>query len=70
VHLNTGFAHTSWSGEVRAVLIEDRVAVVRRWLTHKRYWAWVVLDELDFTYMPRIRMGRLPAAVRKNGLQP
>jgi hypothetical protein len=46
---DTGFADTSWSGEVRAV-VDDEVAIVRRWLRHKQWHRYEVLDRLDFKF--------------------
>lgn len=43
--LDTGYAHSSWSGEVRAVVDED-FAVIKRWRKHKGRHTYEVLDRL------------------------
>lgn len=45
VHLDTGHPHNSWSGEVRAV-VDDDYAVIKRWLKHKRWHHYEILERL------------------------
>lgn len=69
VHYNSGWAHTSWSGEVRAV-VDDTVAIVREWWKHKRYYHWRVVHRIEVMVWnerkheaPNFRYGGLPRGV-------
>ena len=52
IHFDTGHAHNSWSGEVRAV-VDDDYAVVKRWRPHKGWHTYEVLDRLMVEGMNR-----------------
>lgn len=41
--LDTGFASSSWSAEVRAI-VDERVAIVKRWRKHKGWHTYEVLE--------------------------
>lgn len=43
---DTGHLHNSWSAEVRAI-VDDDVAVLRRWRKHKGWHTYELLEKLD-----------------------
>jgi hypothetical protein len=46
IHLDTGWAHNSWSGEARAV-VDGEVAIIKRWMKHKGYHRYFILDRIE-----------------------
>lgn len=68
--LDTGFASSSWSAEVRAI-VDDDFAVVRRWRKHKGWSTYEVLEKLTVDVYNRDRAepmffeGPLPRARAK-----
>jgi hypothetical protein len=46
IHHDTGWPERSWSAEVRAV-VDDRVAVVKRWRKHKGWFVYELVEKLD-----------------------
>ncbi len=59
IHHNSGHRSTSWSGEVRAVLEEDEIFVVRKWLKHKGWHRYECLERFEIKIW-KFRTGGLP----------
>lgn len=65
IHHNSGWGHTSWTGEVRAIVDNDVVVLAARHPGGKRSWYWKLVDRLDFEL--RTGMGE-EYAIRKGPL--
>ncbi len=59
VHYDTGWAHSSWSGTVRAV-VDDVYVVVRKWRGAR--WRYELLNQYEWKH---ITAGPLPQRERK-----
>jgi hypothetical protein len=46
IHRDSGHDHTSWSGEVRAI-VDDDYAVIKRWRKHKGWHTYEIVDRLE-----------------------
>lgn len=64
IHLNSGWPHTSWTAEVRAV-VDDDVLVLRKTRAGRTWWD--LLDRIGFEVFGRreggLRGGPLPRAL-------
>lgn len=58
VHRDSGHEHTSWSGELRAV-VDDEQLVIRVWSRAKQVWRYSVVWRYDWE-QGWIRPGPLP----------
>jgi hypothetical protein len=61
---DTGHAHNSWSGEVRAV-VDDDVAIVRYWRKHKGWHSYRIVEKLDVEIMNDAETAE--AILKRNG---
>lgn len=43
---DTGWAHNSWSGEVRAI-VDEEYAVVKRWVSRWKSWRYVIVERWE-----------------------